>query len=228
MAYDGSLLLFGDDFAAPPPAPAAAILEAPPPSYGEAEMEAARVAARAEGYAQGAADAAASDAARLAATIAVIGERLADAAASAAQVTEESVQAIAGLLLAAVLAGYPELGKRHGEEELRGLLREILPGMLREPEVRVRVHPSMTAAVTGELAKVPEEDRQHITVEPNDSVPPGDAKIKWPHGGAFRDAAGIAPKIADILRPLGLLPDAAAEAAGAEAEPEAEAEAEAR
>jgi flagellar assembly protein FliH len=209
MTFRGSLLLFADDFeaaAAPPPSPAPEP-PPPPPSYGQDELDAARAEADAAGYARGIADAAATDAARVSEALATIAERLADAAASAARATDESAGAIAQLVLASVLAGYPELGKRHGLEEVRALVRLAMPGLLLEPRVTFRVHPTMVRAVTDELAAVPPDERRHMTIEPWDGIAPGDAHITWPHGGAVRKAGDVRAAIADILRPLGLLPE---------------------
>jgi flagellar assembly protein FliH len=209
VTYRSSLLLFADDFAAPPPPPPVPALPepSPPPSYGQDELDAAIVEAQAQGHAKGLADAAAATEARVADTLATIAERLADAAASAARVTGESADAIARLVLGAVLAGYPLLGERHGLEEVRWLLRRTLPGLLAEPRVTFRVHPSMVPAIGEVLATVPHDERRHMTIERSDAIPPGDARITWPHGGAIRNIADTVKAIEDILRPYGLLPE---------------------
>jgi len=220
MSYRGSLLLFADDFdvaAKPLPTvePEPPVLP-PPPAYGQEELDAACAEARAAGYAQGTADASVAEAARVAATLERIAEQLADAAASAAQVAEESAETLARLLLAAVVAGYPNLRTRFGEEELRALLRHILPGLLQESRVTIHVHPSMRQAVLDELSAVRPSERQHLTIEPSEAILPGDARVTWPHGAAVRDTANTAAAIADILGPFGLLPDPARDETAAE------------
>jgi hypothetical protein len=214
MNFHGSLLLFADDFdaaeAAPLPPPSTAGEDEPAlpqPSYDQAALEAACALARAEGHAQGLADAAAADAARVAETLASIGVYLSEAAAQAARATEEAAVMFARLLLSSMLAGYPRLGERHGAEELRALLRHAMSGLLQEPHVTFHVHPSMVDAVTGELAAIPAKERAHMTIEPWDAIPPGDTRVTWPNGALVRDTVAVASAIADILRPLGLLPE---------------------
>jgi flagellar assembly protein FliH len=220
MSYRNSLLLFADDFDAVAPPPAAAAepppAEPPPPTYGQPDIDAARAEAQAEGYARGIADAAAAEAVRAAAALARIADLLAEAAAGAATVAEDSAQVIVRLLMAAVVAGYPNLRTRYGAEELRALVRRTLPGLLQEQRVTFHVHPTMLPEVGAELATVPYGERQHMTIEPSEAIPPGDARITWPHGAAVRDTTQTAAAIAEILGPLGLLPDPPGDAAVAE------------
>jgi flagellar biosynthesis/type III secretory pathway protein FliH len=221
MLPDGHLLLFADDFAivAAPPEAEPMVEEPPPPprSYDQDELDAACAVARAEGHAAGSEAATADAASGVAGTIGRIGELFADAAANAARVAEESADAVSKLLLASLLAGYPLLRERHGADELRSVMRRLLPGLLKETQVTFHVHPSMVEVVTAELASVPLRERQHMSFEPSEEIPPGDARITWPDGRAIRDTAKVQAAIADILGPLGLLP----EPAPAGSEPEA-------
>jgi flagellar assembly protein FliH len=209
MTHRESLLLFADDFDAPPPPRPVPALEQlpPPPSYGQDALDAAVARAQAEGHAQGLADAAAATEARVAEALATIAERLADAAGSAAHVTDKSADVIARLVLGAVLAGYPLLGGRHGLDEVRWLVRRTLPGLLKEPRVTFHVHPSMVSAIGDVLAAVRHDERQHMTIERSDAIPPGDARISWPFGAAVRDMADTVRAIEEMLRPYGLLPE---------------------
>lgn len=220
MSYRGSLALFADDFqtrAASPPAEAPEPEPVPtPPSHGQDDLDAARARARAEGYAEGTADAEAAETARIAATLARIGELMAEAGASAARVAEEGAETMTQLLMAAMLAGYPQLHSRHGADELRAVIRKSMPAMLHEPRVRLEVHPSMVDVVTTELAALRPDERAHMTIEPTEAILPGDARITWPNGAAVRDTTTIHTAIAEILGPLGLLPDPAAAAGDGE------------
>jgi hypothetical protein len=109
------------------------------------------------------------------------------------------------------------LRARHGGEEVRALIQRTLPGLLLEQRATFHVHPSMMQLVADELSAVPFGERQHLTVEPTETVLPGDARITWPHGAAIRDTTKTAAAIADILGPLGLLPDPADDNTVAEA-----------
>jgi flagellar biosynthesis/type III secretory pathway protein FliH len=221
MSLRGAQLLFADDFAIaedtrPDTAPAAAEPPPPPPSYDQTALDAACAAARAEGFAQGSDAASASLAAQVAATLTRIAEQLAEAVAGAARVAEEGAEVFARLLLSAMLAGYPQLRARYGEEEIRALVRRLLPALRQETRVTFHVHPSMVPAITAELAAVPQSERQHMVFEPSETIPPGEARIAWPNGAAIRDTVQAQAEIAEILGPLGLLPEPAAAATDAE------------
>jgi len=211
MSLRGHLLLFADDFDAvavartaepsPPPPP-------PPPSYGQHDLDAACAVARAEGFAQGREAAATATATQVAATLARVTQQLDDAAEQAGRVADESATAMARMLIGAVLAGFPLLRERHGGDELRQLIRVALRGLLLETRVTCYVHPSMAPLIEQELAHIRPGERAHIGIEPSDDMPPGDARIAWPHGAAVRDTVRAHAEILGILAPLGLLPDA--------------------
>jgi flagellar assembly protein FliH len=179
----------------------------PLPSYSQDDLDAARTAARAEGFADGMAEAATQTAARLAATFATIAERMQDAADSAARVTEELADVFARLLFATLLAGFPRLRKLYGEEELRAIVRRAMPGMLLEANVVFHVNPAMVPMIEAELAAIRPKERQHMSIEPSDDIPPGDARIAWPHGAAVRDTVKIHNAVVEILEKFGIGPE---------------------
>jgi flagellar assembly protein FliH len=205
-------MLFADNFDMPVVETAPALVaaaEPPPPTYTQADLDVACAQARAEGYAEASAQAAEAEAVGVSTALARIGEQLADAAAEAARVVDEGIATMARLLMSAMLAGYPQLHKLHGAEELRAVIRQAMPGLLHETRVVFHVHPSMVELVEAELANVRHNERQHMTIEPSEAIPPGDARIAWPNGAAVRDTEAIHAAIAEILRPLGLLVDPA-------------------
>jgi flagellar assembly protein FliH len=208
------LTLFADDFDAIDAAGRRAATSAPEPppplpTYSQEQLEAACAEARAEGYTRGIADAAVSEAATIAATLARIGEQLANAAEQAGRVAEENSEAFGKLLFSAMVAGFPLLRTQHGEAELRRMLKRAMPGLVREAHVTFKVHPTMVPVIQAELAAVPLKEQQHMTIEPTEAIPPGDARISWPYGGLVRDTVKIHNAITEILQPLGLLPDPA-------------------
>lgn len=209
-----SQALFAEDFdfpgpaahdVRPPPDPEPVL----PPSYSQDELDAACIAARADGFALGIAEAASADTARIAANLSTIAERMQDAAESAARVTEDSADAFARLLFATVLAGFPRLRTQHGEDELRAIVRRAIPGLLPKTSVVFHVHPTMVPMIEAELGAVPMKERQHMSIEPSDDIPPGDARIAWPHGAAVRDTVKLHRAIAEILERFGLAPEQA-------------------
>jgi flagellar biosynthesis/type III secretory pathway protein FliH len=212
MPRQAAIALFADDFDAIDAAARRAankVDEAPPspPSYGQEELDAACTLARDEGHARGLADAAMSEAANITATLARISDLLADAAGAATRVTETNTDFVARLLFATMLAGFPKLREKYGEDEIQVIVRRALPGLVQETEVTFHVHPTMVPVIQAELVAVPLKEKQHMTIEPSEAIPIGDARITWPNGGLIRDTRKIHAAIADILGPLGLLPD---------------------
>jgi flagellar assembly protein FliH len=216
MARSAPIALFADDFDAPeaPTALAAATPEEPPPppppTYSQSELDEACAKARADGHERGMADAKLSQGAHIAATLAAIANGLAESSRALEQTLDEQAEVFAKLLLAAVIAGFPSLRERHGEAEFRAIIRRALTGLLQEQTVTFYVHPSLVPAIEAELSAVRPKEKQHMTIEPDESIPIGDGSIAWPNGRVVRDTKEIEQSMVEILAPLGLLPEKAA------------------
>jgi flagellar biosynthesis/type III secretory pathway protein FliH len=201
--------IFSEIFDQPEPSVAASDLEPTIilPSYAQADVEAAQADGYADGYSEGLAHAVGEQAAEVARTVAKLAELLGDARQQATRVAEESACAIAGLLVAMIGVGYPRLRAHYGAEEVRGLAQRVLQKLVREPRVTVRVHPSMAATLQADFDAMPFRAFEHMTLEPTDAVPVGDVLVSWPDGAAIRESAVAWTSIAQVLEPLGLLPD---------------------
>jgi flagellar assembly protein FliH len=202
-------ILFAEDFDAEPDI---AVLDepsgaaVPPPAITEAELAAARDEAYAEGHRSGLAQAAADRAEITRQMVSVIADRMAEADAEAARVAERSAEAVAQLLLGTLGTMLPALCARHGAAEVAAVARAVLPSLVREPRVTVRVSPHVAAAVETELARLDPEFRARVELVETAAVPPGDARISWHEGVAVRDSAALWRAVAEALAPLDLLP----------------------
>jgi flagellar assembly protein FliH len=208
MSDRRSALLFADDFDDTEVVPAAAVpivQKPPPPSYGQGDLEVARAEGHADGYALGTADAARSYDAQTAVCIATLSERMSEASKDAARVAEENADEFGKLLFSILVAGFPRLRAIHGEEELQGLVRRALPGLMREAHVTFHVNPAMAHSIEANLAGVPPKERQCMTIVPTDAVAFGDGRIVWPNGALIRDTEAIRVAVSGILASLGLL-----------------------
>ncbi len=207
-------ILFAEDFDAPPDItvlddpPDEPELPPPPPAITEADVIAARADAYAEGHRNGLAQAAADRAEVTRQMLGVIAERLHGARAEASQVAEQHADAVARLLMGTLATMLPALCARHGAAEVTSLTRAVLPALVREPRVTIRISPHVVSAVEQELARLDPELHGRVSLVPTDAVAPGDVRIAWQDGAAVRDAASLWREVAAALAPFDLLPPA--------------------
>jgi flagellar biosynthesis/type III secretory pathway protein FliH len=178
----------------------------PPPALTPADLAEARAAGHAAGYRAGHEEALAQTQAGLADTLAALARQLDGAADDAARVADASAHALAALLFDTLAATFPTLRRTHGEAELRRFLREVLPPLRREPQVTVRVHPDLAEPAAAEIAALSLRGCAPV-IEPNGSLPYGDAAVLWEDGAALRDTEAAWAAVCGVLRPLGLLSD---------------------
>jgi flagellar assembly protein FliH len=216
------MLLDFDDFDAP-----AVVVEAPaPPPEPEVilptqlaeDLAAAKIEAYDQGYQQGLADAAERHAATTAATMQAIEQGLRGATEAALQAVEVTAEAMTRLLVSLIGAGYPKLGERYGQEEIRQFVAIVVPPLRHETKVVVHVSPSMVEGVTNDMTALIEEFEDRLSVVGKASLPPGDARIYWKDGRAVRDSTEVWSAIREILEPLGMLAETEPAAQAAESE----------
>ena len=199
---------FDDDGGAPAAADALPEPEVIEPSFTAAELDAARVEARAAGRL----DAERGVAASRNHMLGLLATGVADARAAAAEVAEAAAEGVARCMLGALAACLPALCERHGAEELRALVRMVLPAMQDEPRITVRVNPRMLPAMQAEVAALDFEIAERVHLLATDALPPGDARISWVDGSAVRDAGRARAAVQDALSALGLLEQEMADA----------------
>jgi flagellar assembly protein FliH len=201
-------VLFAEDFDdRSPPATAEPEPEEPEiiePVFTAEEVEAARAAGHADGLSAGLQQAEEAHRQALRVALQALAEELADAGAQARAVVEESAAALARTVLATLCAALPNLCARHGEAELRDVLRAVLPSLAHEPRVSVRVNPALLAAVTAEIETLGHELANVVALTPADTLLPGEVRIAWHHGVATRDTRSILTEIDEALGGIGL------------------------
>ncbi len=194
--------LFAEDFDRPDTAPKPDPVE---PSYSAGDLTAAREAAWRDGREAGLAEAATSDAAATRLAVTALSEQFAAEASAAAARAEVNAEAIARLLLDSLAATFPTLCAHYGDDEVRAIIRSVLPALTQQPAITVRAHPRTTPAVRQEIARIEPELAEHIELTECDEMPPGDVRIAWEGGSATRDAASLWQQVAAVLAPAGLL-----------------------
>jgi flagellar biosynthesis/type III secretory pathway protein FliH len=200
------LPLFIEDFDNPAgsaPAPEPEIIE---PVFTAAEIAAARATAWREGYDAATVEWGSDNVAAIRRSLAAIATQCAAAREEAAAVAETSAEAVAQLLFDCFAKAFPALSARHGETELRAIVREVLPALRQEPKVTIRLNRHDADGVAAEIGRMDPELAEHVQIVPTDSMVAGDLLITWRNGRLTRDAAAVWRNIADILAPAGLLP----------------------
>lgn len=203
-------VLYAEDFDADDTIPVAApiVASAPPPEPEviEPTFSADDLAmARDEARLQGRTEAEHGLAAARVRMLDLIAAGLADAREAAAAVAEARADTIGRIMLSAMVACLPALCSRHGAIELRALVQAVLPELVDEPRITVRVNPQMAAAMNAEITALDPDLAERIVLLPTDAMPPGDARITWQDGQAIRDAGQARRLLEDALAALGLL-----------------------
>lgn len=167
--------------------------EAPPPSYSEAQLAAARAEAWGQGRADGEAAALASIAQANGAALAAIR----DALPGIARQAQDGTAAASRFMLETALAGMrrlmPELNRRGGLAEIEGLLRETMSHLRDESRIVVRLHDTLLDGLRADIDATAQaagyEGKLVLLAE--DDIPPGDCRIEWADGGVERVAGRI-------------------------------------
>jgi hypothetical protein len=194
--------LFAEDFDSPEAAPEPEVID---PVFTLGELSAARATAWHDGHAAGLQEAAETDAAATRQALTAIVEQFAAERDEAAARAEQSAEAIARLLTASLAATFPTLCARHGDAEVRAIVRTVLPALTQETAITVRAHPRTAAAVTQEIARLDPDlvaykfsiamrCRQatcgsHGTTEPPPAMPPR-CGSRWRRSWRLRDCCG--------------------------------------
>lgn len=137
-------------------------------------------------------------------------ELLGAAGHEASAVVEAAAEETAKLLLRVLAAMMPALCARHGAADAMALVRTVVPALLHEPRVTIRINPHVRDAVAAELARVAPDWADRIALVATDAMAPGDARVAWDNGTASRDVAELWDQVIARLAPLGLLDEATA------------------
>ncbi len=202
-------MLFAEEFDL---APGVTIIEAPAepeiiaPVFTAADLDAARDAGWSEGREAGLAEAEAAGAATARAALAAIAAELGNAAEVAAGLAEQAAEEIARLVLDGLMTLLPALCARHGDTEVREVIRAVLPPLTREPSVTVRVSPLIADAVRDEIAGLDPDLAERVRLLPTEAMPAGDIRVAWNDGVAVRDTRAVWHEVAAVLSGQGLFP----------------------
>ena len=193
-------VLYAEDFDAPDPLPEPEP-ETIEPAFSLAEVEEARAEARAAARL----DAEEGQAAARLRALQAIGAGLDAARDTAREDAAAASEVIARTMLGALSACLPSLCARYGAAEVRTLARAVLPALVDEPRITVRLSPHDARMLDEEIALLEPELAARISLAPTDAMPRGNLRIVWQDGLAVRDATAARAAVHDALDALGLI-----------------------
>ena len=131
--------------------------------------------------------------------LAALGDQLRLAQEQAARIVEHGIAEIACTTMSLLTAALPSLCTLHAEDEIRALLRRVLPATRQLSELHIRLHPSLRQMVEGEIAQLLEGSSMQICWAETSKLAPGDIAITWQNGSAVRDTEACCKSIRDAV-----------------------------
>ena len=170
----------------------------PAPQFDMSQVAQSRQDGFDAGRLAGLSEANASISANQARAVAAIAATMAVADAQAARVADAAAAALAAALVAAMHAVMPDLIRRSGLREVEAMLAHVLPGLSRQPQVRIEVPSDIADGVAGIVAAA---GAGRIAVHGSDAMEPGGAWVSWSAGEARRQPAEVWRAVMDVIDP---------------------------
>lgn len=173
----------------------------PEPDPMEETLRAVAAAAREDGFAAGRASMTQEAANRAAESLANIAKSLAASQQASADVAIEASKGITRVALAMLDAALPGLASQQSAALVADFAERLRPALGFLPEAHLHVAPGLiedVRALVGDLA---------VTLVPDTTLAPGDARASWQGGGAEFDLAKRRLAIAEALSAAGLYVD---------------------
>lgn len=197
-------ILFAEDLDDPAPPAPAMMLEAPPPEpvFTQGDIDAARQEGHDAGWAAATAAAREAEAGRVVTALESIAAALRSAQETAAGFADTLAMMIARDMFGTLRTVLPRLCDRYGEADVISLARRILPTLTYEPEIRVRVHPDLAAAIGEEIDRLDPELIPRITLIPTPQMGRGDLRVIWKDAQMVRNTRELCEEIETALAPV--------------------------
>lgn len=170
----------------------------PEPDPMEETLRAVAASAREDGFAAGRASMTQEVANRAAESLGLIGKQLAASQAASAEIAAEASRGIARIALAMLDAALPGLAAQQSATLVADFAERLRPALAFLPEAHLHIAPNLiddVRALIGDLA---------VTLVPDATLAPGDARASWQGGSAEFDLAKRRVAIAEALSAAGL------------------------
>jgi flagellar biosynthesis/type III secretory pathway protein FliH len=200
----GGGILYIEDFDAPAPKPAVPDIIAP--AFTQEDID----TAHREGYEAGSTAALADHTALhtqlRTAALASIGDALATSHSHAREAAQAMAGELAATLLALLAAALPATAAANATTEINALLATLLPPLMREPALSLRVHPTLLADITATLHAHFPSFVPRLAIEADAHLTPPDIRLSWEQGAAAHDTAQLWNDLRAALAPYNLPP----------------------
>lgn len=129
-------------------------------------------------------------------------EQLRALAPIAAETAEKSYAAAVEVAMAVCRKVVPTLCEQHAADEIRRLFEKNFHFLKEEPKITVRLNPSMADAVKPYIADLVKRESfaGKVAVVRDESIPAGNCKIEWKHGGVERTAQDVLKQTEELLK----------------------------
>ena len=119
---------------------------------------------------------------------------------TAREISDANGRLIVQLLLDLLRKFFPRLSADYGPAETTDMIKLVLAGLIAEPEVEIRACPAGIADLQQYLVDNPYDGDSKLILVSVDTIPPGDATMRWKDGRADRNADVLWAEILDVLR----------------------------
>lgn len=182
----------------------------PAPTFTAQDLEEARAAGHAAGRAEAFDEMAVAVERQAADALESMARILPEAIREVRQLTDTAVEQAAGVAAAITRKVLPVAADEIMLGELKALLARVLPDLLEEPRLVIRVHESLAEAVRGRLQPMVETAgfEGRLVVIGDTLTAPGDGRVEWAGGGVERRLERLWAQIDTALSEhLGAHPD---------------------
>lgn len=181
-------ILYIEDFDAypspPPPPPPPAVMH---PTFTQEDIEAARLLGYKDGMEAAASDRDAVRAQLATAALSAIGDALAAAHGQAVAASQVMAGELAATIVGLLAAALPAAAEASAGREITALMDMLLPPLVREPSLEVRVHPAVLEEVSESLRQGWPELAPRLQMIADVTLDTADVALTWQHGEARRD-----------------------------------------
>ena len=173
----------------------------PPPTFSEEELNFARESAFDEGRRAGHAEGLEAGGQQIANVLTVLAQTLPLVAQEQARSNDQILQDAVRLTVATLRRAFPAMAERSAFEEVAKVVADLVPHLLDEPRIIVRVAAALVETIRERLAQIANQTgfEGRIVVQEDARLNPGDCKVEWADGGAERDLARLIGEMEQIV-----------------------------
>ena len=185
----------------PPPPPA--------PMFSEEELNLARETAFEEGRRKGFAEGQDAGGIQIAQALEAVTQSLPGVSEEQARANDQIMSESIKLVMATMHRAFPAMAEKHAFDEVAKVVADLVPHLLDEPRIIVRVALPLVETMRERLEQVALSTgfEGRVVVQDDARMGPGDCRVEWADGGAERDLSRLLNEMDQIVeRALASIP----------------------